>query len=72
LKEQRKLYGETIRPHKIEWKWKKEMEISSDIQKNRKEMKVENEKLDKNKYLHKQIQEIRSSKLISVPVCLMQ
>jgi len=48
------------------------MEINSDRQKNRKEMKIENEKMEENKYLRKQIQEIRSSRLISVPACLMQ
>lgn len=50
---------------------KEKMEISSDRQKNRKEMKIENEKIDENKYLYKQIHEIRNSKLISVPAFLM-
>ena len=40
------------------------MEVNSDRQKNRKEIKIENEKMDESNYLHKQIQEIRSSKLI--------
>jgi len=49
------------------------MEINSDRQKKRKELKIENgKKIDENKYLHKEIQEIRSSRLISVPACLIQ
>ena len=49
------------------------MEVKGDRQKNRKDMKIENKKkMDENKYLHKQIQEICSSRLISVPSCLMQ
>jgi hypothetical protein len=48
------------------------MEINSDKQKNRKEIKIGNKKMDENKYLLKQIQEICSSRLISVPASLIQ